>query len=112
MGLSCCHDGRIMLDHDQPDSKEGEMIRYRMKYRFWYQDYTPAKMSEDGSTVLKQASHWNLPRVYYQTEADAGEYDIPPAFAPRKGYPIPGYDNWPTDKPTPGTKCTGDCSTF
>ena len=26
------------------------------------------------------ASHLNLPRYYYQTEATAGEYDVPPAF--------------------------------
>ena len=32
--------GWIMLDHDQPDSKPEETLRYRMKLRFWYQEYT------------------------------------------------------------------------
>lgn len=37
-----------------------------------------------------------------------GEYDIPPAFR-RSTEVIPGYDNWPMNKPTPGTHCTGSC---
>ena len=96
-----------MLDNDQPDSKPEEMIRYRMKYRFWYQEYFPG----DAATSRKP-SHFNLPRVYFQTESNAGEYDVPPAFPARKGYPIPGYTDWPgrlKGKPTPGTTCTGNC---
>jgi len=72
-----------------------------MKFRFWFQEYKPAT----GSVA---ASHSNLPRIYYQTEAHAGEYDIPPAFA-RPGELIPGYGKWPENKPTPGTTCTGTC---
>ena len=42
-----------------------------------------------------------------QTEANAGEYDVIPAFK-RKGMPeIPGYPRWPEGKMTPGTTCTG-----
>ena len=98
-GLRCCHHGRIMLDADQPVRKE--LLRYHMKFRFWFQEYTPASGG-------KPASHQNLPRIYQQTEANAGEYDIPPAFA-RPGLPIPGYPGWPENKPTPGTSCTGNC---
>jgi hypothetical protein len=100
-GLSCCHHGRIMLDADQ--EIRPELLRYHMKFRFWYEEYVPA--SADGKTP---ASHRNLQRVYQQTEADAGEYDIPPAFA-KPGFPVPGYPGWPANKPTPGTTCTGTC---
>lgn len=40
-----------------------------MKFRFYYQTYTPA-------TESRPASHKSLLRMYYQTEAHAGEYDI------------------------------------
>lgn len=99
-GLRCCGHKRIMLDADQvspPDS----LLRYHMKFRFWFQEYTPA-------TATANASHSDLPRIYQQTEANAGEYDIPPAFV-KDGEPIPGYNNWPANTPTPGTNCSGTC---
>ena len=43
-----------------------------MKFRFWYQDYIPAMDKNP-------ASHQNLVRFYWQTEHEAGEYDIPKA---------------------------------
>ena len=46
--------------------------------RFYYQPYTPP-------SGRVPASHENLLRMYYQTEANAGEYDIPkcdPAVSP------------------------------
>lgn len=98
-GLRCCSHLRIMLDADQP--VRPELLRYHMKFRFWFQEYKPA-------TATTPASHNDLPRIYYQTEANAGEYDIPPAFA-RPGVPIPGYPGWPLNTPTPGTSCTGTC---
>eukprot|EP01062_Namystynia_karyoxenos_P072098 TRINITY_DN67_c0_g2_i2.p1 TRINITY_DN67_c0_g2~~TRINITY_DN67_c0_g2_i2.p1 ORF type:complete len:775 (+),score=214.49 TRINITY_DN67_c0_g2_i2:95-2419(+) len=94
-GLQCCGHKRIMLDADQ--EVRPELLRYHMKFRFWFQELTV-----DNATG--KASHENLPRIYYQTEAHAGEYDIPPAFAPALGYP-----NWPPNVPTPGTSCTGAC---
>lgn len=96
-GLRCCKHKRIMLDADQPIRPE--LLRYHMKFRFWFQEY---------EVKGEQVSHYNLPRIYYQTEAWAGEYDIPPAFA-QPGKPIPGYPNWPLNTPTPGTNCTGNC---
>ncbi len=111
-GLNCCHHGRIMLDADQPDSKPGEMIRYRMKFRYWYEEYVPGVADPQTGVVTKKPSHFNLPRVYFQTESNAGEYDVPPAYPMKKGYPIPGYSDWPgrlQGKPTPGTTCTGTC---
>lgn len=59
-GLSCCHHKNVLLDADQqqPDHE----MTYHLKFRFWFQDY------------YKQN---NLIRLYFQTEAYSGEYDIP-----------------------------------
>lgn len=102
-GLKCCGHKRMMLDVAQAqESLQREMLRYHFKFRFWFQEYVPAT---GGSG---QPSHYNLDRVYYQTEAHASEYDVPPAF-PLPGLAIPGYPDWPEDKMTPGTSCTGEC---
>ena len=98
-GLKCCSHGRIMLDVDQP--VRPELLQYHMKYRFWFQEYVPV-------TTKKNASHVNLQRIYQQTEANAGEYDIPPAF-PLKDGGIPGYPHLKKGELTPGTTCTGNC---
>jgi len=67
-GLSCCHHQNILLDRDQTPPEE--LLTYHMKFRFYFQPYTAA--SADAP-----ASHQNLLRMYYQTEANAGEYDVP-----------------------------------
>ena len=59
-GLSCCHHKNVLLDADQIQPK-GEMT-YQLKFRFWFQEYYGQN---------------SLERFYYQTEAYAGEYDIP-----------------------------------
>lgn len=108
-GLRCCGHKRIMLDADQ--EIRPELLRYHMKWRFWFQEYKPANktMTKDGSAlVTSKPSHYNLPRIYYQTEANAGEYDIQPAFR-KPGEQIVGYPGWPLNTPTPGTTCTGTC---
>jgi len=48
------------------------------------------------------------------TEANAGEYDIPPAFRRGSDPQIPGYPGHPVSSKgdmhlTPGSTCTGDC---
>merc|ERR1719348_1759266 len=67
-GLSCCHHGILLLDKDQ--SPPEELLTYHLKFRFYYQPYSPA-------TDKAVASHKNLLRMYYQTEAYATEYDVP-----------------------------------
>jgi len=66
-GLSCCHHKNILLDADQPVDPRTDEIHF--KFRFWFQDYHP-------STPTIPASHQNLLRFYFTTEAYAGEYDV------------------------------------
>lgn len=98
-GLSCCGHERIMLDVDQDPGTT--LLRYHVKIRIWFQEYVPA-------TARSPPSHYDLTRIYYQTEAFAGEYDVPPAFF-KPGAPTLGYSQWPAGKMTPGTSCTGTC---
>ena len=110
-GLSCCHHGRVMLDSDQPVPDHGGtngqdgLLRYHMKWRFWFQEYKPASVADNAP-----ASHLDLPRIYFQTEANAGEYDIPPAFHLDDTDKIVGYPEvGPYPELTPGSSCTGNC---
>jgi len=101
-GLSCCSHKRIILDSDQV--VQPELLRYHMKFRFWYQEYKPAVPK------VSNASHLDLPRIYFTTEANAGEYDIPPAFYTPDQPKIAGYPNvGPYPELTPGSSCTGNC---
>lgn len=59
-GLSCCHHKNVLLDADQIQPED--QMTYHLKFRFWYEDYK---------------NHNSLIRLYFQTEAYAGEYDIP-----------------------------------
>lgn len=70
-GLSCCVHGESLLDKDQDIPWPDEFLEYRLKFRFYFEEYKPA-------TVDRPASHQNLVRLYWQTEAFAGEYDIVP----------------------------------
>lgn len=98
-GLMCGQHGRFLLDNEQKvESLTRPTLKYHIKMRFWFQECTAGS----------KPSHYNLERYYWQTEARAGEFDVPPAF-PKKDLPIPGYPNLPLDKPTPGTTCTGTC---
>jgi hypothetical protein len=69
-GLTCCAHLNLLLDQSQsawPDN----MLTYRIKVRFWFQEYKPA------TPKAALASHTDLIRLYWQTEALAGEYDVP-----------------------------------
>jgi len=64
-GLACCHHQVVLLDKEQEQPEED--FTYNMKFRFWFQEY---------KDIDSQTSHQNLIRIYWQTEALAGEYDI------------------------------------
>ena len=83
-GLRCCHHLNILLSKSQ-NPWPGVELKYRMKIRFWFQDYTP-------KTAVASASHENLVRFYWQTESFAGEYDVP-----RGDLNMPGTQKSPVD---------------
>lgn len=65
-GLRCCKHGEFLLDPEQTPPEE--VLEYHMKFRFYFEEYIPGP----------SPSHLNLVRLYWQTEAFAGEYDIVP----------------------------------
>lgn len=69
-GLSCCRDGKSLLDKEQDVPWPDQYLEYRLKFRFYFEEYEPAVNG------LRPASHHSLIRLYWQTEAHAGEYDI------------------------------------
>ena len=73
-GLKCCTSGNILLDKHQNPWPENKLTYY-MKFRFYYQDYAPAPKGAPATA----ASHQNLVRWFWATEAGSGEYDIPKA---------------------------------
>jgi len=112
-GLMCCSHGRILLDADQI-SAATDLLRYHMKLRFWFEEFVAngSATSAPHARAGTSPSHNDLggkPYYYQQTEADASEYDVPPAFRANEAEQIVGYPDWPVGKPTPGTTCTGDC---
>ena len=75
-GLSCCHHKNVLLDKDQ--EQPSDLLTYHLKFRFYFQPYEPEVVTSPASMVVnKPASHQNLIRLYFQTEAWAGEYDVP-----------------------------------
>ena len=74
-GLSCCRDGIPLLDKDQEVPWKDQVLEYQIKFRFYFEEYTTGGSEKlDGS--VSSPSHKNLIRLYWQTEARAGEYDI------------------------------------
>mmetsp|Transcript_93093 Transcript_93093/g.300923 ORF Transcript_93093/g.300923 Transcript_93093/m.300923 type:complete len:668 (+) Transcript_93093:475-2478(+) len=67
-GLRCCIHGNYLLDTDQEPPEEYQ--EYHMKFRFYFEEYVPGP----------KPSHQNLLRLYWTTEAFAGEYDIVPCL--------------------------------
>jgi len=69
-GLSCCRNGKSLLDKAQEIPWQDEPLEYHLKFRFYFEEYKkPSNLSES-------PSHQQLIRLYWQTEAHAGEYDI------------------------------------
>ena len=91
-GLACCSHGTYLLDQWQ--IHDTQVLRYYLKWRFYFDDnnYTTS-------------NYTNLIRLYAQTEAYSGEYDVPPAYADVDTPQIIGYYDWPMGTPTQGTKC-------
>eukprot|EP00536_Pseudo-nitzschia_multiseries_P007043 jgi/Psemu1/194397/e_gw1.157.89.1 len=92
-GLRCCIHGHSLLDSHQEIPWQDRVLEYRLKFRFYYQDYTEEKGSNtdpggaggaidatSAATTTNPAappSHRELTRFYWQTEAGGDEYDVP-----------------------------------
>ena len=59
-GLSCCRDGVALLDKGQDIPWPDQYLEYRLKFRFYFEEYQPLKPGIAGS------SHQNLIRLYWQ----------------------------------------------
>ena len=68
----------MLLHTDLSISHSNTHTRTPYTHRFWFQEYVPAnaKNPPKGTTRPTTASHYNLPRIYFQTEANAGESRI------------------------------------
>eukprot|EP00980_Cylindrotheca_fusiformis_P031435 scaffold26366_cov117-Cylindrotheca_fusiformis.AAC.6 len=69
-GLSCCHNGKSLLDKDQEIPWQDEPLEYFLKFRFYFEEFKHPELPSESP------SHQQLARLYWQTEAHAGEYDI------------------------------------
>mmetsp|Transcript_379 Transcript_379/g.1116 ORF Transcript_379/g.1116 Transcript_379/m.1116 type:complete len:540 (+) Transcript_379:1019-2638(+) len=69
-GLKCCRDGQSLLDKDQEIPWRDQVLEYKLKFRFYFEEYKPAV---EGKAT---ATHQHLVRLGAQTEANSGEYDI------------------------------------
>lgn len=72
-GLYCCHHGTLLLDADQ--IVPADTYTWRLKYRFYFEDFVPAAGEA-------RASHQNLFRSWWSTEATNNEYDVPQSHDP------------------------------
>lgn len=69
-GLSCCRHGKSLLDKAQEIPWQDQPLEYHLKFRFYFEEY------KKPSNAFESPSHQQLIRLYWQTEAHAGEYDI------------------------------------
>lgn len=84
-GLSCCVHDEFLLDYNQTIPWKDQVLEYRLKFRFYFQDYIEQKQREGvghstAAAMLDKnsvASHQDMVRFYWTTEAGAGEYDVP-----------------------------------
>jgi len=76
-GLMCCRDGHSLLDKDQDLPWPDRYLEYRLKFRFYFEEYRPEVRTADGvASVSAAPSHRDLVRFFVATEANAGEYDV------------------------------------
>jgi hypothetical protein len=61
-GLSCCRHNHFLLDKDQDIPWDDQVLEYRLKYRFYFDEFR----EKEGD---QPASHKNLVRLYWMTEA-------------------------------------------
>ena len=65
----------MLIDEDQrvPEATD----TWRLKYRFYFEDFTPAAATNGSERAGHGDSHQNLFRTWWSTEATNNEYDVP-----------------------------------
>ena len=86
-GLRCCHHLNTLLDADEPDPWPEQPLEYSPSSASGFR----ITCQRSGEGAAGSASHHDLPRLYWQTESFAGEYDVP-----RGDLGMPGTD-WDED---------------
>merc|ERR1711998_702017 len=78
-GMICCHHGVFLLDAEQEIPPA--TFRFRMKYRFYYED--PQAVSDSGivPSLYPGLKYQNSFFMFRETEVAHGEYDIPKCAA-------------------------------
>lgn len=61
-GLSCCRHNHFLLDKDQDIPWSDQYLEYHLKYRFYFEEFRE-------QTATQPASHKQLVRLYWMTEA-------------------------------------------
>lgn len=105
---SSCGPFSLLISQTVLESSEKSYAIQLWSYTVFLQ-VVSAESDPSGRETTTPASHVDIVRLYWQSEANAGEYDVPPAFRRSDKFPVIGYPDWPVGKPTPGTHCTGDC---
>ena len=70
-GLATCHHGWHLLDAEQPIPWPDQPITYYMKYRLYFQEYSPPQVPG------QPASHINAFDITWSIAGQTGEYDVP-----------------------------------
>jgi len=75
--MICCHHGIFLLDADQV--VPAQTFRFRMKYRFYYEDPEVAEGSSNSTVASLYAGlkYQNAFFMFRETEVAHGEYDVP-----------------------------------
>ena len=88
-GLSTCHHGWHLLDAEQEIPWQDQPITYYMKYRLYFQPYTPAASAATtavaAAATATAASHINAFDITWSIAGATGEYDVPVCA---KGTPV------------------------
>ena len=75
-GLKCCRHGKYLLDKNQSVPWSDQPLEYRLKFRFYYQDYDK-NVTEALSEPHESKSHLDIERFQWMTDIRIGEYDVP-----------------------------------
>ncbi len=75
-GLKCCRNGYFLTDQDQHSAIQPSKIDvYYLKWRYYFQVYTPAPTPAPASSVDSGASHKHLHHWVFLIDAEVNDYE-------------------------------------